>query len=230
MLAESLLQAEYASICQAFEKCLNLRDKYMSRSLQRLGDNPRDWDGQFDGLDDDHADVPGTRPDSDIRSNRPSETTYPKWTIYPKPPPPHWHWSARKEDRIESTGTYASSDEDFDFNYLEIPGAHNWQYAIDDRGVYQVYEEDATGKNQRVFLGRQLKHVVVIDRKPKFDIPSLKEYFIDLDFVLGVISGGPMKSFAFKRLKFLSSKFTMYTLLNDVVEVAETKVRALQIG
>lgn len=61
-------------------------------------------------------------------------------------------------------------------------------------------------------------------KKPAFDIPSIKEYFVDLDYILGVISDGPTKSYAFRRLKYLASKFTMYTLLNEFQELADMKV------
>lgn len=57
-----------------------------------------------------------------------------------------------------------------------------------------------------------------------FYIPSIKEYFMDLDYVLGVIADGPMKSFAYRRLKYLVSKFTMYTLLNEFQEMTDMKV------
>jgi AMP deaminase len=66
--------------------------------------------------------------------------------------------------------------------------------------------------------------LTVNDKKPLFDVPSIREYFVDLDYVLGVISDGPAKSFAFRRLKYLSSKFTMYTLLNEYQEMADMKV------
>jgi AMP deaminase len=61
--------------------------------------------------------------------------------------------------------------------------------------------------------------------KPAFNIPDIREYFIDLDYVLGVISDGPTKSFAFRRLKYLQSKFTMYSMLNEFQELADMKVR-----
>jgi AMP deaminase len=48
---------------------------------------------------------------------------------------------------------------------------------------------------------------------------------MDLDFVLGVISAGPAKSFAFRRLQYLRSRFTMYSLLNEFQEMTEMKVR-----
>ena len=43
--------------------------------------------------------------------------------------------------------------------------------------------------------------------------------------MLGVIADGPTKSFAFRRLKYLDSKFTMYALLNESQEMADMKVR-----
>jgi len=50
---------------------------------------------------------------------------------------------------------------------------------------------------------------------PAFDIPDIQEYFMNLNFALSVISHKPTKTFAFQRLKYLLSKFTMYTLLNE---------------
>lgn len=66
------------------------------------------------------------------------------------------------------------------------------------------------------------------EKKPMFDVPTIREYFVDLDYVLGVISDGPAKSFAFRRLKYLSSKFTMYSLLNEYQELADMKVSQLE--
>ena len=63
------------------------------------------------------------------------------------------------------------------------------------------------------------------DRKPVFDIPDIREYFLDLELILSVISDGPTKSFAFRRLKYLSGKFTMYSHLNEFQELADMKVQ-----
>ena len=65
------------------------------------------------------------------------------------------------------------------------------------------------------------------DKKPVFKIPTIKEYFLDLEFVLGVISDGPTKSLAYRRLQYLTSKFDMYYLLNEYQEVADMKVGCL---
>ncbi len=55
-------------------------------------------------------------------------------------------------------------------------------------------------------------------------MPSVKDYYVKLDYILEVISDGPTKSFAFRRLRYLESKFQMYTLLNDYQEMAASKV------
>jgi hypothetical protein len=62
------------------------------------------------------------------------------------------------------------------------------------------------------------------DRKPLFNVPTIKDFFVDLDVVLSVVTDGPAKSFAFRRLKYLSSKWQMYTLLNEYQELADMKV------
>jgi AMP deaminase len=61
--------------------------------------------------------------------------------------------------------------------------------------------------------------------KPLFRNVSLKEYYTDLDALLAVCSDGPAKSFAFRRLKYLASKWNLYCLLNEYQEIADVKVR-----
>ncbi|KAH9953331.1 AMP deaminase [Russula dissimulans] len=192
---------EFRNMLELLRKCLDLRDKYIAVSSQRLGDNPRDHDGVFHGIAEGISDVMGVRPEV-AGSHEPIKEEFKPWRIYPRPPPPHWHWTA---DQAVSSGTDSTSDV-FDFTHCEIPGAHEWDFEIDDKGVYQVYH-DATAA----------------DKKPIFDIPNIREYFMDLDFVLSVISDGPTKSFAFRRLQYLRGKFTMYTLINEFQEMTEMK-------
>lgn len=92
----------------------------------------------------------------------------------------------------------------------EIPGAHPFNFEIDDKGVIQVYDVEVNSAPG--------------EKTPVYDIPSIREYFVDLDYVLSVISDGPTKSFAFRRLKYLASKFTMYSLLNEFQELSDMKV------
>jgi AMP deaminase len=103
-----------------------------------LGDNPRDHDSVFSGFDGgDVADVAGVRPEiPDPASKISSEPKYKPWKLYPPPPPPHWHWtdSTQAPGAGESKGT-----EEFDFEKCEIPGGHDWEFSMDDKGVFQVY-------------------------------------------------------------------------------------------
>lgn len=147
---------EHLHIFQSFEKCLALRDKYMQVSLQRLGDNPRDHDGSFNGIDSKIADVSGVRPDADISAyaSPDSESKLPKsphqpWRIYPKPPPPHWHWVADTEPVHESDEVKAGKEE-FVFKECEIPCGHDdWSFELSEMGVYQVYNTSGSSEASR---------------------------------------------------------------------------------
>lgn len=158
----------------------------MRYSLQRLGDNPRDHDGVFQGFSTDIGGVSGVRPDAwdevlkkdNIKppAPRPMVTGYPPatidpvvaakqtasipglnaeggqfkpWRIYPKPPPPFWHW--KDAHTVGALGTPA--DEDFVFNSLEIPGkaegeGEGLEFEIDSKGVFQVYRSGVVGEGE----------------------------------------------------------------------------------
>ena len=150
---------EHRQIFQSFEKCLSLREKYMQLSLQRLGDNPRDYDGHFLGLDPKTADVSGVRPDADISvyTSPGSEDKLPKfphkpWRIYPKPPPPHWHWTADTEP-VHGAKEPEAGKEVFVFKKCEIPRSHDgWSFELDEMGVYQVYDTSGSLGFSAIFL------------------------------------------------------------------------------
>lgn len=186
------------------------------RSCQRLGDNPKDYDRDFKGFASECADVNGVRPDVAIPDDSP-QVPFEPWTVYPAPPPPHWHW---KEDEVISAPH--PSTKEFRFTECVIPGEHPWTFEIDDKGVYQVYDP-AQGIPSSSYILLLLIDSADHEKTPLFDIPTIREYFVDLDYILGVISDGPTKSFAFRRLKYLSSKFDMYTLLNEYQELADMK-------
>lgn len=110
----------------------------MFKSKQRLGDNPKDFDEHFQGLDDEHADVSGVRPDTDYSKNHPSKPPVEPWTIYPRPRPPHWRTDAETVTSSDGHGT--AEQNEFRFEECDIPGPHRWRFEIDDKGVYQVYD------------------------------------------------------------------------------------------
>ena len=111
----------------------------MNRSGQKLGFNPRDHDGKFGGLDDDIVGVCGVHPDVDFTSRSPPKSPFRKWRIYPRPPPPHWHWKGKGTVVPSNEGYEATEDEEFYFSKCEIPGADTSDFAIDEKGVFQVY-------------------------------------------------------------------------------------------
>jgi len=112
----------------------------MSRSLQRLGDDPRDFDGHLQPIVEQYADVCGVRPDaplSAISTSQVSGPTFTPWSIYPEPPPPHWHWKDKMV--VNPDGTTKAGDE-FHFEKCVIPGPlEGWSFKLDKKGVYQVY-------------------------------------------------------------------------------------------
>ena len=103
-----------------------------------------DHDEQFDPK---IADVSGVRPDADISAytspdseDKLSMSPHKPWRIYPKPPLPHWHWTANTESESAHGGDEAEvGQEEFVFKKCEIPSGHDrWSFSLDEAGVYQV--------------------------------------------------------------------------------------------
>lgn len=198
----------------------------MELSNQRLGDNPRDHDGTFTGFEPaSSADINGLRADADPNTCEPTPDQNgnpPAWKIYPPPPPPHWHWKPAedgvkpehsKTSGLGGPGSSSGGRDSHAFNFAEceIPGADSRTYALNDEGVFEVWTEEPTaGKGK--------------EKQKLSRVPRLKEYFIDLEYLLNVCSDGPAKSFAFRRLKYLASKWSLYCLLNEYQELADMKV------
>ncbi|KAJ5260484.1 hypothetical protein N7478_012089 [Penicillium angulare] len=139
------------------------------------------------------------------------------WDIYPPPPEPAW--DEGKEYQPGNVGGPADVSgkrrkmgqdigEDFDMDELTpLPEKSAWSYRLDSNSVYQVFQSDAA-----------------MDRnEPIVQIPSLRDFYMDLDAVVDVSSEGPAKSFAFRRLSYLEGKFQLYTLLNEYQEIADSK-------
>ncbi|KAJ2488456.1 AMP deaminase, partial [Coemansia sp. RSA 2050] len=85
-----------------------------------------------------------------------------QWQIYPAPPPPAW----RNFDQPVKEPT-----EDFDLARCAIPGDDQCLFALGDDGVYAVFEKDAS--------------------VPFTQAPSIREFYMDLNFLLDTISDGP---------------------------------------
>ncbi|XP_060897926.1 AMP deaminase 2-like isoform X1 [Labrus mixtus] len=64
-----------------------------------------------------------------------------------------------------------------------------------------------------------------MDKSSELDLPypDLKEYITDMNVMMALIINGPVKSFCYRRLQYLSSKFQMHILLNEMKELAAQK-------
>ncbi|KAF2773425.1 AMP deaminase, partial [Teratosphaeria nubilosa] len=144
----------------------------------------------------------------------------PGWQIYPPMPEQQSQdqASASPEDgdgtdtpkaRPKKTRKYGQDiGEDFVLEEcLPVPEASEMTFKLDDSGVYQVYE--TKHREER--------------NEPILQIPTIKDFYVDLEKLLEISSDGPSKSFAFRRLQYLEGKFNLYVLLNEYQEVADTK-------
>jgi AMP deaminase len=145
--------------------------------------------------------------------------------IYPPHPEPVWNDSSKERrnagSSLQNSGVLEPTEpskpprkmgtnigEDFRLeDCLPVPGEGEMAFRLDSSGVYQVYE---TAKSAELDT-------------PIVAIPTLREFYIDLDAILDISSDGPSKSFAFRRLQYLEGKFNLYYLLNEYQETADTK-------
>jgi AMP deaminase len=136
------------------------------------------------------------------------------WEIYPQPPPKSWPLPSSEElerrkakEKAREADPVAAVGSDFDFKHCKIPGPHVYDFGMNSEGFFQVYENE-------------LKKTANV---PLQEFPSAKEFYNDMNYILGVVSDGPVKSFAFRRLRYLDSKWQMYILLNEFEELSESK-------
>ncbi|XP_069489092.1 AMP deaminase 2 isoform X3 [Ambystoma mexicanum] len=96
------------------------------------------------------------------------------------------------------------------------------------------YEKcDATCMPQDLGFGLQMVdgvfHVYstkeIMDKSTEVDLPYLDliEFVADMNVLMALIINGPIKSFCYRRLQYLSSKFNMHVLLNEMKELAAQK-------
>lgn len=201
--SDAHVSSELSSIYTNVQKVLDIRHKYIRLSLQGALDNPKDE---------------------------------PSWPVYPPHPDGNRETGWQEYDRMgNSLGDSGNLDsdskgnsvpatpvtprkprrklgvdvgEDFDFEEcLPLPGPSEMTFKLDDNGVYQVYETSSSAERET----------------PIVEIPTIRDFYIDLDAILDVSSDGPSKSFAYRRLQYLEGKYNLYYLLNEYQEIADSK-------
>lgn len=89
---------------------------------------------------------------------------------------------------------------------VEVPGSCGFLLTMEN-GVMCVYKDsDAVDKGQ-----------------PLWSAPDRLEFLIDQSILFTIIADGPLKSFCFRRLNYLSSKYQLHVLLNELRESAAQK-------
>ncbi|KAM3502364.1 hypothetical protein MY11210_009089 [Beauveria gryllotalpidicola] len=129
------------------------------------------------------------------------------WEIYPPPPEPAWREASHANSRFaRHNATFANdSSQEFDMdNLMPLPGDDDCTFELDSNGVYQILDNESA-------------------TEPVIRIPTIREFYMDLESILKVSSDGPSKSFAFRRLQYLEGKFNLYALLNEYQETADSK-------
>lgn len=124
------------------------------------------------------------------------------WEIYPPPPKPTY----KLKNRFNQLPGEDHEEEEFEFGKCKIPEhdfSHQYEIKVDDEDIYQVIDKQ-TGA-------------------PILSSPSLSDYYSDLSKIAKISSYGPTKSFAFKRLLYLETKWNMYYLLNEFEESKQLK-------
>ena len=211
-MSHSDISPELTAISTNIKKLLRTRHKYINLSLQGSHDNPKDRL---------------------------------EWKIYPPPPNPTWdannartmgetkwagkHFEERADggqsEERDSMGLSldslhvspktktrkAGQDIGSDFNMadiLPVPGRDDdIKFELDQGSVYQIYSNPSDDSSA----------------KPLVQVPTLREFYMDMDEIQSVSSDGPIKSFAYRQLDILEGRFHLYSLVNSYQETADSK-------
>ncbi|XP_010743114.1 AMP deaminase 3 isoform X2 [Larimichthys crocea] len=115
-------------------------------------------------------------------------------------------WS-EEDEVLPDMCPYPTEEED-PYSMDNIPENLNYELKMKD-GIVYVYDNAENALRQ----------------KQPYDLPypDLETFAIDLSHVLAMIADGPTKTYCHRRLNFLSSKFYLHEMLNEMAELKELK-------
>ncbi|KAG9233325.1 hypothetical protein BJ875DRAFT_378876 [Amylocarpus encephaloides] len=220
------ITSELSTIYSNIQKILDIRHKYMRLSMQESGDNPKDdptWNiyppppepAWYEEKERGNTGIAGRGSQSASMSNSMIlERHHAPGTLdgarnfssTSLPHTPHSATTQKPPKKKRKPGQFIGEDFDID-DVLPEPNASDMAFRMDKNGVYQVYENSQADE---------------VD-SPVINIPTIREFYMDLEAILNVSSDGPSKSFAFRRLQYLEGKFNLYVLLNEYQEMADSK-------
>lgn len=123
------------------------------------------------------------------------------WDIYPPPPKPTYK-SKNKFNQLP--GDDQDDDKvEFDIGHFTIEGPCDYYVSTNQEDIFTVYDAET--------------------EEPLVLVPTLRDYYVDLNTISKLASDGPIKSFAFQRLLYLEARWKMYALLNEYEESKQSK-------
>ncbi|KAG8191767.1 hypothetical protein JTE90_008829 [Oedothorax gibbosus] len=120
--------------------------------------------------------------------------------------PKHEHWKCSTPE-IKVDSVEDESETPMLKDPWKAPEVDDVDYAfVSDKGVFQVFPSPKS------------------DESPlEFKYPRLQEYLVDMRLMGAMIVDGPLKSFCYRRLTYLSAKYQLHVLLNELRELAAQK-------
>ncbi|OMJ26350.1 AMP deaminase [Smittium culicis] len=119
------------------------------------------------------------------------------WSIYPQNPPSAW-----KKNIL----TPEFENKEFDLNDLTIPESSSIKYSLGENGVFSLHNLGFNSSIEKIN-----------------SFPSVKEFYEDYDFIMSLVHNGPIKTWTYKRLKYLEARWQMYLQLYELQERLESK-------
>ncbi|KPU74815.1 uncharacterized protein Dana_GF19072, isoform B [Drosophila ananassae] len=120
--------------------------------------------------------------------------------------------TVRLKDRIENVPAKAVSDFHTRPSQMRLTNPWAVEFPPDEdylikpvNGVFHIYEDQDESKEL------------------KFEYPDMSQFVNDMQVMCNMIADGPLKSFCYRRLCYLSSKYQMHVLLNELRELAAQK-------
>ncbi|EDV95250.1 GH17839 [Drosophila grimshawi] len=111
----------------------------------------------------------------------------------------------RKQSMVSFTDMHPTSS-------LKAPHAWDVEFVPDEsyiikpvNGVFHIYKDEA------------------LTSELNFTYPDMSQFVNDMQVMCNMIADGPLKSFCYRRLCYLSSKYQMHVLLNELRELAAQK-------
>ncbi|XP_075706839.1 AMP deaminase 1 isoform X2 [Rhinoderma darwinii] len=113
----------------------------------------------------------------------------------------------KEQDEIHPVFTSRANKGEDPFRMDNLPADLGYKLQVKDGVVFVYPDDDAQAKGKPMDL----------------NYPDIHVFVDDMNFLITLISQGPVKTYTHRRLKFLSSKYKVHEMLNELEELKELK-------